>query len=114
MDFSRTVVISCAGMGNRLGLGTTKALVEVDGKPLIIRHLEMLKDESDIRVVVGYQAEQVINVVKKYRRDVLFVFNHNYRMTGTGASVALAAKCANKYLLTNGAISSANFFTLSF
>ena len=79
-------------MGNRLGMGTTKALVEVDGKPLIIRHLEMLKDETDIRVVVGYQAEQVINVVKEYREDVMFVFNHNYRNTGTGASVVLASK----------------------
>ena len=63
MQVSRTVIISCAGMGNRLGLGTTKALVEVEGKPLIMHHLEKLKDESDIRVVVGYQAEKVINVV---------------------------------------------------
>ena len=49
MQVSRTVIISCAGMGNRLGLGTTKALVEVEGKPLIMHHLEKLKDESDIR-----------------------------------------------------------------
>lgn len=63
MGFSRTIIISCAGMGNRLGLGTTKALVEVDGRPLIIRHLEHLKDERDIRVVVGYQAEKVIEAV---------------------------------------------------
>lgn len=100
MAISRTVIISCAGMGNRLGMGTTKALVEVDGKPLIIRHLEMLKDETDIRVVVGYQAEQVINVVKEYREDVMFVFNHNYRNTGTGASVVLASKYANEYILS--------------
>ena len=58
MQVSRTVIISCAGMGNRLGLGTTKALVEVEGKPLIMHHLEKLKDERDIRVVVGYQAER--------------------------------------------------------
>lgn len=100
MAVSRTVIISCAGMGNRLGLGSTKALVEVDGKPLIIRHLEMLKNETDIRIVVGYQAEQVIDVVRKYREDVLFVFNHHYRETGTGASVALAARYANKYILS--------------
>lgn len=100
MAVSRTVVISCAGMGNRLGLGTTKALVEIDGKPLIIRHLEMLKDEKDIRVVVGYQAESVIEVVRNYREDIMFVFNHNYRQTGTGASVALAAKHANEYILS--------------
>lgn len=87
-------------MGNRLGLGTTKALVEIDGKPLIVRHLENLKDEKDVRVVVGYQAEKVIDVVRKIRRDVVFVFNHNYRHTGTGASVALAARYANDYILS--------------
>ena len=100
MQVSRTVIISCAGMGNRLGLGTTKALVEVEGKPLIMHHLEKLKDESDIRVVVGYQAEKVINVVRKHRKDVVFVFNHNYRETGTGASVALASQYANEYILS--------------
>ena len=100
MQVSRTVIISCAGMGNRLGLGTTKALVEVEGKPLIMHHLEKLKDESDIRVVVGYQAEKVINVVRKYRKDVVFVFNHNYRETGIGASVALASQYANEYILS--------------
>ena len=79
MGISRTVIISCAGMGNRLGLGTTKALLEVEGEPLIIRHLKMLQDEQDIRIVVGYQAEKVIDVVRQYREDVLFVFNHQYR-----------------------------------
>ncbi|MCI8300742.1 MAG: NTP transferase domain-containing protein [Lachnospiraceae bacterium] len=100
MAVSRTVIISCAGMGNRLGLGTTKALLEIDGKPLIIRHLEMLEHERDIRVVVGYQAEAVIETVRKYRDDILFVFNHQYRETGTGASVALAAKYAGEFILS--------------
>ncbi|CCX88244.1 putative uncharacterized protein [Clostridium sp. CAG:590] len=98
--FSRTIIISCAGMGNRLGLGKTKALIEIEGKPLIIRQLEMLANEDDIRIVVGYQAEQLIDVVKKYRKDVVFVFNHNYRNTGTGASVVLASQYANEYILT--------------
>ncbi len=100
MAVSRTVIISCAGMGNRLGLGSTKALVDIDGKPLIIRHLEMLEEERDIRVVVGYQAEKVIDVVRKYREDILFVFNRRYRETGTGASVALAARYAKQYVLS--------------
>ena len=69
MSFSRTIIIGCAGTGNRLGLGTTKALVEIEGKPLIIHHLEKLKDEKDIRVVVGFQAEKVIRVVNEYRRN---------------------------------------------
>ena len=49
-----SIVISCAGMGTRLGLGCTKALVEIEGKTLIERQLEILKDYDDIRVVVGY------------------------------------------------------------
>lgn len=100
MSISRTIVISCAGMGNRLGLGTTKALVEVDGKPLIVRHLELLREEEDIRVVVGYQAEKVIEVVRKYRNDAVFVFNHDFRTTGTGDSVLLAARYAGEYVLS--------------
>lgn len=34
-----TVIICCAGMGTRLGIGTTKALVDIAGEPLIIREL---------------------------------------------------------------------------
>lgn len=94
MSVSKTIVISCAGMGTRLGAGKTKALIDVDGKPLIIRQLELLKDYDDIRIVVGYQKEEVMKVVKAYRDDILFVFNHNYKNTGTGGSFSLAIKHA--------------------
>ena len=94
-----SIVISCAGMGTRLGLGCTKALVEIEGKTLIERQLEILKDYDDIRIVVGYQAEQVIDVVNAIRKDVLFVFNHDYRNTGTGASFTLGAKYGREYVV---------------
>lgn len=100
MTISRSVIISCAGMGNRLGMGNTKALIEIEGKPLLVRHLEMLKDENDIRIVVGYQAEEVIKVVRQYRKDITFVFNHSFRETGTGASVVRASQYANEYILS--------------
>lgn len=87
-------------MGNRLGLGTTKALIEVEGKPIIGWHLENLNNEEDVRIVVGYQAQKVIDVVKRYRDDVTFVFNHNYQETKTGDSVVLAAQNANEYILS--------------
>ena len=96
----KTIIISCAGMGKRLGMGIPKALIEVDGKPLIIRHLEMLKDCEDVRIVVGYKAEEVIKVVNSYRKNITFVFNHDYMNNGTGASVSLATKYANKYVIT--------------
>ena len=70
MSVSKTIVISCAGMGTRLGIGTTKALIDIEGKPLILRQLELLKDFDDIRIVVGYQMEKVIevkNLTKEYK-----------------------------------------------
>lgn len=92
-----TIVISCAGMGTRLGIGVPKALVDVNGKPLIIYQLELLKDYDDIRIVVGYQAEKVISVVKEYRNDITFVFNYDYETTGTAASFSKGIIGARKY-----------------
>lgn len=98
---NRTVIISCAGMGTRLGIGKPKALVEVDGKPIIIHTLEHLDDCDDVRIVVGYKAEEVIKKVNEYRKDVLFVFNHDYVNNGTGASVSLGMRNSfKKYILT--------------
>ena len=99
VKFLRTVVIPCAGMGSRLGFGIPKALLEIEGKPLIIRQLEMLDAEDDIRVVVGYQAEKIMEIVRKYRRDVSFVFNYDYKSVGAGASVALGTYGAGEYVL---------------
>lgn len=82
----KTIIISCAGMGTRLGIGSTKALIDINGKPLIIRQLELLKDYEDICIVVGYQADKVIETVLNYRKDVKFAFNYDYKTTGTAAS----------------------------
>lgn len=100
MSASKTVIIGCAGKGSRLGLGVTKALINIDGKSLIIRHLEQLAECDDVRIVVGYQAQQVIDTVLAFRRDVTFVFNHEYGTTGTGGSVNRAAKYAGEFVLT--------------
>ena len=100
MTVSKTVVISCAGMGKRLGLGTSKCLVDVAGESLIMRNLKMLDGVDDVRIVVGFQAEKVIEAVNAYRRDVTFVFNHDFARTNTGDSVRLAAEHANEYILT--------------
>lgn len=100
MSVSKTIVISCAGMGTRLGIGTTKCLVDIDGKPLIIRQLEQLKEFDDIRIVVGYQMERVMEVVNSYRKDILFVLNQNYRNTGTGGSFSLAMRHARELIVS--------------
>ena len=89
------VVLNCAGEGRRLGLGSTKALVSVHGEPLIAWHLRMLRGVRDIVVVVGYQAESVIDAVRAIRSDVIFAFNHDYATTGTAASLAHGAHGAD-------------------
>ena len=95
-----TVVICSAGMGTRLGIGTTKALMHIDGKPLIIHQLEALKEFDDIRIVLGYQAEKVIEVVNKFRKDIMFAFNYDYKSTGPAASLSKGLINAKKYILS--------------
>lgn len=94
-----TVVICAAGMGTRLGIGTTKALVDIDGVPLIIRQLELLKDYDDIRIVVGFQAEQLIQVAKEYRKDIVFAFNYEYETTGVADSLRKGMLVSREWIL---------------
>ena len=92
MPVSKTVIISCAGMGSRLGMNMTKALIKLHGKTLIEWQLDLLKDVEDVRIVVGYQYTQVIETVLNKRKDVIFVFNHDFRNTGTAASFVKGVK----------------------
>ena len=99
MQAAKSVVISCAGIGSRLGLGTTKALINIHGKSLIRWQLELFQEAEDIRVVVGFEAHDVIEEVRQYRPDAIFVFNHSYFETKTGASYYLGARDGNAYAL---------------
>ncbi|MGN1416110.1 MAG: NTP transferase domain-containing protein [Oscillospiraceae bacterium] len=92
-----TIIISCAGTGSRLGQDKPKALLDILGKPLIIRQLEELELYSDIRVVVGYHAEDVIRTVNSFRTDVKFYYNNDYLTTGTAASFSAALPDAKEY-----------------
>ncbi|MBE6105126.1 NTP transferase domain-containing protein [Anaerovibrio lipolyticus] len=99
MQTAKSVVITCAGIGSRLGLGTTKALIDINGKTLIQWQLELFKDVEDIRIVVGFEANRVIEEVRKYRPDAIFVYNHDYFNTKTGTSYYLGARDGNEYAL---------------
>lgn len=99
MAIKKTVIISCAGMGKRLGAGSAKALIDVCGKPLITRILEQLDACDDVRIIAGYQAEQLIQTANTCRKDIVYVFNHNFKYNGTGASVSIGARYANDYIL---------------
>lgn len=99
MSSAKSVIISCAGIGSRLGLAQTKALVNINGRSLLSWQLECFKEVEDLRIVVGYEANDVIREVLKHRKDVIFIYNHNYFDTKTGASFYLGAKDANEYVI---------------
>lgn len=85
-------VIAAAGIGSRLGHGIPKCLVEIGGKTLIAKQLALLSGVPDVRVVVGYREEAVIDHVRSSCADVIFVRNPRFRETTTQDSYALAAK----------------------
>ena len=95
----KSVVISCAGIGSRLGLGLTKALVQINGGSLISWQLKLFKDVEDLRIVIGFQASEIIEEVRMFRDDVVFCYNHRYFETKTGASFYLGARHANNEIL---------------
>lgn len=99
MQSNTTIIISCAGIGSRLGFGKTKALLNIADQSIILRNLKLFDKYDDVRIVIGYQFKQVINEVLKYRKDVLFVFNHDYFNTQTGASIYLGSKNSKQFIL---------------
>ena len=92
MSSVKHAVIAAAGVGSRLGLGRTKCLLEINHKPLIAYLLKLLDDIDDVRIVVGFQEQEVIDTVLSYRRDVTFVRNPEYISTSTLTSYWLGAQ----------------------
>ncbi|MGY3189348.1 phosphocholine cytidylyltransferase family protein [Lysinibacillus sp. TE18511] len=103
MSIIKHAIISAAGMGTRLGMNMPKCLVEVNGRKIIDYLLELLKNIEDIRIVVGFMEEEVINYVKSIRSDVIFVRNPNFKITTNSYSVHLASKDLDEpFLIIDG------------
>jgi choline kinase len=74
-------------------------MVEVLGKPLLGWQLDLLGD-ADVVVVAGFQSETIIEYLRQRRADVPIVLNHDFRSTGTAASLALGARIAGDWVLS--------------
>ncbi len=86
-----TVIICAAGLGSRLGLDMPKCLVEIGGHPLIYYLLNVLYDVPNIRMVVGFKEDIVMDCVRKIRKDVVFVRNPAYTTTTNSYSLYLGS-----------------------
>ncbi|HDT6547417.1 TPA: NTP transferase domain-containing protein [Kluyvera ascorbata] len=92
MPSVKHAIIAAAGVGSRLGLGRTKCLLEINHQPLIAYLLKLLEDVEDVRIVVGFQEQDVIDTVLRYRRNVTFVRNPDYLSTSTLTSYWLGGQ----------------------
>ncbi|MDR7119209.1 NTP transferase domain-containing protein [Rheinheimera soli] len=99
MQTIKYAVISAAGMGTRLGLNKPKCLVEINGKPIIDHLLDLLKEIEQVRIVVGFMETELIDHVKRIRKDVVFVRNPEYKTTSNSHSLWLASKDINEAFL---------------
>lgn len=97
MSSDCSVVIAAAGVGSRLGLNLPKALVEVNGRTVLERLLTTcLTDVADIRLVVGFRADEVIAHALSIRRDIIIVRNPSFRETSVRHSFWLATRHLRK------------------
>ena len=88
----KTVIIAAAGSGSRLGFGLPKCLVKIGGHAIFEYQLKAFEWADEIRMVVGYMAEEVIHRVSSINSDVIFVKNQDYLKTTTLQSNFLGAK----------------------
>ncbi len=87
------VVIACAGMGTRVGLGMPKCMIEIDGQTILTRLVNMLKPHiRTIHLVVGYREDMVINYCAQHHRDVVLVRNPEFRDTRASFSLSKGAR----------------------
>lgn len=92
MQNIKHAVIVAAGLGSRLGLNIPKCLLDIGGRKLLYYQIKLLEDVEDVRIVVGFMEENVIEYAKNIRRDIVFIRNPNYKTTTASYSLYLATK----------------------
>lgn len=99
----KIVVIAAAGRGNRLGAGMPKCLVKVNDHMVFEYLLKAFEWADEIRMVVGYKADEVIKTVTEINSKVKFIRNEEFSNTTTLQSNFIGAEnIAEKALFIDG------------
>ena len=114
--FRIKAIILAAGMGTRLRPltnDTPKALVKVNGQPIIERQIEYLKEIKidDIIIVTGYLHEKFNYLIDKY--GVKIIFNDKYDTYNNGYTMYLVREYLQDSLVLEGDVYLVNNFLLS-
>ena len=67
-------------------------MIDIHGRRVIDYLLDLLKEIENVRIVVGFMEELVIEHVRKLRDDVVFVRNPNFQTTSNTHSLWLATR----------------------
>lgn len=101
-------LILAAGFGSRLAPITDecpKALVPVNGKPIIFKQIENLikHNVTDITVISGYKADVLENRIHEFFPDVNIINSVDYKTTNNMYSAYLAKNifCGSSFLMMN-------------
>jgi len=90
LDAELHFIILSAGEGTRVKSYGTRALWEINHEPILVKQIKMIRKvytKSKITVVVGFESEKIISVVKDL--NVNFVENQLYTTQGQLGSVRL-------------------------
>ena len=105
MSIPQHAVIAAAGFGSRLHKGMPKCLVDVNGHKIIEYQLALLRNIPDIRIVIGYHADEVVQFVSKIRSDVKYIRNDDFATTSTLQSYYMGChKLHDFFILLDGDI----------
>ncbi|PIR66413.1 MAG: hypothetical protein COU51_03985 [Parcubacteria group bacterium CG10_big_fil_rev_8_21_14_0_10_36_14] len=98
-----TGVLLAAGIGKRLGAGTTKALVEIEGKPLAHYAIDFLRavGADEIKIIGGCDYEKLKEKVIGYDSEAEVIENPEYLKGNLYTLLKALPKIENSFLICN-------------